>query len=233
MEYCLYMRKKLISVLLVIVFAAGLSVMLYPTVSAWLTAREQTKVIESYTEDIESLDDKQKQDALNAAIEYNSSIMKNAQPFELSEQQLNDYMGLLNLDGTGVMGYISIPKIDCNLPIYHTTAESVLKLGVGHLPGSSLPVGGPGTHCVLSGHRGLPSSELFTYLDEVEIGDRFTLTVLGQVLEYEVDQILTVLPDETGALRIVSDQDYCTLVTCTPYGVNTHRLLVRGNRVNN
>lgn len=225
------MVNKLITAIIVIVFLAGLSIMAYPKVSSLLSAKNQTDVIDGYHENISSLDEEKILAELAAAQAYNSALAKNGQSFSMSDDEREKYLSLLNLDGSGVMGTISIPKIDCNLPIYHGTEESVLRLGSGHLEGSSLPIGGEGSHCVLSGHRGLPSSELFTYLDELEIGDRFTLTVLDITLEYEIDQILTVLPEVTEPLSIEEGKDYCTLVTCTPYGINTHRLLVRGKRV--
>ena len=153
--------------------------------------------------------------------------------YTLSDEQMREYESLLDLSGLGIMGYIEIPEIDCSLPVYHGTEESVLQIAVGHIEWTSLPVGGEGTHCVLSGHRGLPSAKLFTNLDKLEPGDVFLLRILDEVLTYEVDQILIVEPQDTSALQIVKGKDYCTLMTCTPYGVNTHRLLVRGHRIDN
>lgn len=228
------MANKLISFLIAVVFLAGLAVAAYPAVSAFVSSKSQTEVVDGYNESVETLDDEMRIAAWKAAEEYNADLACSVQSFgdDVESDENKRYFGLLDLDGTGVMGTIAIPKIDCSLPIYHGTAESVLKLGAGHMIGSSLPIGGDGSHCVISGHRGLPSAELFTYLDELEIGDRFILQVLGTVLEYEIDSILTVLPDDTDDLLIAEGKDYCTLVTCTPYGINTHRLLVRGSRVN-
>ena len=173
-----------------------------------------------------------KQDAIDAAKAYNEALLSNAGRFTPTEEELNTYKSLLNADSTGMMGYIEIPEIRCELAIYHTVDESVLQVGIGHLEGSSLPVGGSGTHCVLSGHRGLPSAQLFTKLDRLK-GDIFTLHVYDQVLTYEVDQIAIVEPEDYGLLQIEEGQDLCTLFTCTPYGINTHRLLVRGHRIEN
>lgn len=209
----------------------GAGIMLYPSVSGWINYIKQTKVIDSYSQEVEAIDDTSKQQAWDAAAEYNSRLAFIGQSFVLSGEDRKEYNSLLNYGGDGVMGYIDIPKIKVSIAIYHGTDESVLKKGIGHLEGSSLPVGGDSSHCVLSGHRGLPSAKLFTDLNELEIGDRFTLTILGNELIYEIDQVLTVLPDETDPLMITEGEDYCTLVTCTPYGINSHRLLVRGKRV--
>lgn len=225
------MVNRLITILIAIVFLAGLSIAAYPAVSAFLSSERQTGVIDSYHASVDTIDDEKIIAEWAAAEEYNALLAEKGQNFSVGIDESEIYLRLLNLDGSGVMGTVTIPKIDCSLPIYHGTDESVLKLGAGHIKGSSLPVGGKGSHCVISGHRGLPSSELFTYLDELEIGDRFTLEVLDKTLEYEIDSILTVLPDDTEHLMIVDGEDYCTLVTCTPYGINTHRLLVRGSRI--
>ena len=182
---------------------------------------------------MEKMSRKKKQDAIDAAKAYNEALLSNAGRFTPTEEELNTYKSLLNADSTGMMGYIEIPEIRCELAIYHTVEESVLQVGIGHLEGSSLPVGGSGTHCVLSGHRGLPSAQLFTKLDRLKKGDIFTLHVYGQVLTYEVDQIAIVEPEDYGLLQIEEGQDLCTLFTCTPYGINTHRLLVRGHRIEN
>ena len=167
------------------------------------------------------------------AASYNQSLLTRSNTYLLSDEQKAEYDRLLDVSGLGVMGYIEIPEIDVSLPIYHGTGESVLQIAVGHLEWSSLPVGGESTHCVLSGHRGLPSAKLFTNLDKLQEGDTFLLRILNEVLTYEVDQILIVEPQETSALQIEEGKDYCTLVTCTPYGINTHRILVRGHRIEN
>lgn len=212
-----------------IIFLAGLGLMLYPTVSNWLNVRGQSDVISGYSSEVDALDDSQKQECLEAAYAYNRQICF-GQPFKMSDEEREEYNSQLNLDGSGVMGYIDIPKIDCRLPIYHGTGDEVLKIGAGHFEGSSLPVGGESSHCVISGHSGLPSAKLFTDIDTLEIGDEFYLSVLDQTIAYKIDRILIVLPDETQELIIKEGEDYCTLVTCTPYGINSHRLLVRGKR---
>ena len=225
--------KKILPVLLVIViFAAGMGVMLYPTIANYVNSRSQTVAIDNYEEAIRA-NEAYYQELLAQAQAYNERLYQNGGLRLLSEEERAEYEAQLNLGGDGVMGYIEIPEIDCSLPIYHGTEESVLQVAVGHLEWSSLPVGGEGTHCVLSGHRGLPSAKLFTNLDKLAVGDTFLLRVLDEVLTYEVDQILIVEPEQVDALGIVPGEDYCTLVTCTPYGINTHRLLVRGHRVEN
>ena len=228
------MRKKKgnhITILLVLILLVGLSLLLYPSVSDYWNSLHQTKAIATYAEDVANLNQNQYGEIWAAAERYNASLADQDNAYLLSGAQKEEYERLLNVSGLGVMGYIEIPSIDCSLPIYHGTEESVLQIAVGHLEWSSLPVGGESTHCVLSGHRGLPSAKLFTNLDKLQMGDVFLLRVLDEVLTYEVDQILIVEPQETGALQIEEGQDYCTLVTCTPYGINTHRLLVRGHRI--
>ena len=193
----------------------------------------QTRVITDYTEKVAVMDNDKYDEIWNAAYAYNESLLERENTFLLSAEQQKTYEALLDVSGIGIMGYLEIPVIDLTLPIYHGTAESVLQVGIGHLDWTSLPVGGPSSHCVVSGHRGLPSAKLFTDLDRIVVGDLFMLRVLDEVLTYEVDQILIVEPQETYALMIEEDQDLCTLVTCTPYGINTHRMLVRGHRVEN
>lgn len=230
------MKKKssnFITVLLVLILLVGLSLLLYPSVSDYWNSFHQSKAITEYAERVANLDEDQYAEIWDAAADYNASLQDLTNSYHLSDAQEETYKQLLNVSGDGVMGYIEIPSIQCSLPIYHGTAESVLQSAVGHLEWTSLPVGGESTHCVLSGHRGLPSAKLFTNLDKLEVGDVFLLRVLDEVLTYEVDQILIVEPQETAELQIVEGQDYCTLVTCTPYGINTHRLLVRGHRIDN
>ena len=230
------MKKKgnhLITILLVLIFLLGLSLLLYPAVSDYWNSKHQTRAIAVYSEEVSGLDEDQYQALWEAAAAYNASLLERNNAYLLTEEQKAAYEQLLNVSGLGIMGYIESPSIDCSLPIYHGTEESVLQIAIGHLEWTSLPVGGESTHCVLSGHRGLPSAKLFTNLDKLQEGDVFLLRVLDEVLTYEVDQILIVEPQETGALRIVEGEDYCTLVTCTPYGINTHRLLVRGHRIEN
>ena len=185
----------------------------------------------AYAQEVADLNCAEYDRLLEAARDYNARAAQRSNTFALTEAEQEEYQSLLNMDGTGIMGYIEIPNIKLSLPIYHGTEESVLQIAVGHLDWSALPVGGEGTHCVLSGHRGLPSAKLFTNLDQLREGDTFTLRVLDEVLCYEVDQIRIVEPQDTAALLPEPGQDLCTLVTCTPYGVNTHRLLVRGHRI--
>ena len=221
------------TVFLVLLLLAGVSLLLYPSLSDYWNSMHQTRAIASYAETVSQLDTAQYDEMWKAAQDYNRSLAQRETAFALTDEQKAAYESLLDVSGLGVMGYIEIPEIDCSLPIYHGTEESVLQVAVGHLEWSSLPVGGEGTHCVLSGHRGLPSAKLFTNLDKLAVGDTFLLRVLDEVLTYEVDQILIVEPEQVDALGIVPGEDYCTLVTCTPYGINTHRLLVRGHRVEN
>ena len=230
------MKKKkgnFTTLLLILVLLAGLSLLLYPSVSDYWNSFHQTRAIATYAEKVANLNQNQYDEIWAAAESYNASLTDRVNAYLLSDAQKEEYQQLLNVSGLGVMGYIEIPSIDCSLPIYHGTEESVLQIAVGHLEWSCLPVGGESTHCVLSGHRGLPSAKLFTNLDKLREGDIFLLRILDEVLTYEVDQILIVEPQEVGALQIVEGQDYCTLVTCTPYGINTHRLLVRGHRIDN
>ena len=221
------------TVFLVLLLLAGVSLLLYPSLSDYWNSMHQTRAIASYAETVSQLDTAQYDEMWKAAQNYNRSLAQRETAFALTGEQKAAYESLLDVSGLGVMGYIEIPEIDCSLPIYHGTEESVLQVAVGHLEWSNLPVGGEGTHCVLSGHRGLPSAKLFTNLDKLAVGDTFLLRVLDEVLTYEVDQILIVEPEQVDALGIVPGEDYCTLVTCTPYGINTHRLLVRGHRVEN
>ena len=230
------MKKKkgnFITLLLVLILLVGLSLLLYPTVSDYWNSYHQTRAIAAYSEEVANLNQEQYDEIWAAAERYNASLNDRDEAYLLSDAHKEEYERQLDVSGLGIMGYIEIPSIDCSLPIYHGTDESVLQIAVGHLEWSSLPVGGESTHCVLSGHRGLPSAKLFTNLDKLQEGDIFMLRVLDEVLTYEVNQILIVEPQETGALRIEEGKDYCTLVTCTPYGINTHRLLVRGHRIDN
>ena len=227
------MKNKLTTLLLFLVLFVGLSLLLYPTVSDYWNSFTQSRAIASYAEEVANMDEEKYTEIWDAATNYNASLLDRYNAYLLSDEQKTEYEALLNLAGNGVMGYVEIPAIGCSLPIYHGTAESVLQIAVGHLEWTSLPVGGSSTHCVISGHRGLPSAKLFTDLDELAEGDIFMLRVLNEILTYEVDKISIVEPNETENLLIETDKDYCTLVTCTPYGINTHRLLVRGHRIEN
>lgn len=226
------MKKRLPTIILLLVFAVGLALLLYPTFSDYWNSLHQTRAIAAYSEEIAALNEDDYEQLLAAAREYNQKLYESGTHWTLTDEELEEYNSVLSTSTTGIMGYVSIPKIGVTLPIYHGTSDAVLQKGAGHLEGSSLPVGGESTHAVLSSHRGLVSAKLFTDLDQLELGDVFTITVLNETLSYEVDQILIVLPTELDTLTVQEGQDYCTLVTCTPYGINTHRLLVRGHRVN-
>lgn len=223
-------RKHISTIFIILIFLVGLGFISYPTVSNLWNQAHQSRAIATYSKQVEKLDDSENKKMLKAARKYNKSLLKKSDHWKLSKKDKKKYESLLDVSGTGIMGYIEVPKIDCSLPIYHGTDEGALQIAIGHLEGSSLPVGGKNTHCVLSGHRGLPSARLFTDLDQMEEGDIFILNVLGRKLAYEVDQIRVVLPEEMSDLEVIEGKDLCTLVTCTPYGINTHRLLVRGHR---
>ena len=224
------MRKNLSTIILILIFLVGLSVMLYPSVSDAVNRKHQSRAVADYAEKVEQLSDADYQTYFDAADAYNRQLNTTPNAF-YKPDLVSGYAQTLDISGTGIIGYITIPKISVELPIYHGTDEGVLQVAAGHLEGSSLPVGGAETHAVISAHRGLPSAKLFTNLDELEVGDRFTITVLNRVLTYEVDQISIVLPTEIDQLLPTEGMDYVTLMTCTPYGINTHRLLVRGKRV--
>lgn len=226
-------RQTLSTVILILVFFIGLSVMLYPTVSNYINSLTQSRMITGYNNDVSLLNGEEYSKIWKAAEDYNTSLLTNPTRFVPSEEDSNVYNSCLNVGGNGVMGYIEIEKIGVNLPIYHGVSESVLQVGAGHIEGSSLPVGGLGTHCIISGHRGLPSALLFTDLDKLETGDIFLIKVLDETLTYEIEQIQTVEPDQVDSLEIDPQKDLCTLVTCTPYGVNSHRLLITGTRIDN
>ena len=227
------MKNKITTWILVLALLAGLSLLLYPTVSDYWNSLHASQAVATYAEDVKSIDKTQYDALLDAAHAYNESLLARTNDFYLNDEQQAAYDTLLNIGQTGIMGYIEIPVIKLSLPIYHGTSDSVLQIAVGHLDWTSLPVGGVSTHCVLSGHRGLPSAKLFTNLDQMKTGDTFVIRVLDEVLTYEVDQILIVEPNDTSALTVEAGKDLCTLVTCTPYGINSHRLLVRGHRVEN
>ena len=226
------MRKKsstISTIILIIFLLVGLSVMLYPTVSDWWNSKVQTRAVSSYVQTVAQKDDGEIERMLEEARDYNKRLARLSAPFAEFDE-LTDYNDILNLSGTGIMGYITIPVIRAEFPIYHGTSEEVLNIAAGHLEGSSLPVGGVGTHSVISAHRGLPSARLFTDLDKLVVGDTFTITILNDVYTYEVEEIFIVLPDQLDKIALVPEKDYVTLMTCTPYGVNTHRLLVRSHR---
>ena len=230
------MKKHLSTLLLVAVFLLGVCIMLYPTASDYWNSLHQTRAIGAYEDALAGMTRRDYDAAFQQAEDYNRALAALDAPMSeyqsLSDAGM-DYEEILNVNGVGIMGYIDIDAIGVELPIYHGTSPDVLNVAVGHLEGSSLPIGGEGSHCVLSAHRGLPSARLFTDLDQLQEGDTFTITVLDRLLTYEIDQILIVEPEQVDALAITPGEDYCTLVTCTPYGINTHRLLVRGRRVEN
>lgn len=224
--------KKNRTIIMVLFFFMGLLVLLYPSISDFYNQKVQSKVIVDYEALLKDYSKEDYTEFFEAANKYNKKLASYEDPF-LSYKKVKNYKKTINIDGNGMMGYISIDKIKVELPIYHGTSEQVLSVAVGHLQGSSLPVGGLGTHAVLSAHRGLPSTKLFSDLDKLEIGDTFTITVLDQLLTYQVDQIEIVEPHDITNLKIDPEKDYLTLMTCTPYGINTHRMLVRGVRIEN
>ena len=230
------MKRKanhITTIVLVLILLVGLSLLLYPSVSDYWNSFHSSRAISAYAEDVANLDEAQYEEMWSAARAYNRALAERSTNFALSDAQKEEYEKLLDISGVGIMGYLEIPELNMSLPIYHGTEESVLQIAAGHLEWSSLPVGGESSHCVISGHRGLPSAKLFTDLDKLQEGDVLVLRVLDEVLTYEVDQIRVVEPSQVSDLEIVEGSDLCTLVTCTPYGINTHRLLVRGHRIEN
>ncbi len=225
-------KKRLISLILSIACLTGLMMVLYPTVSDVWNQRHSSHSIASYNETVELVDDSAYAAEWQKALSFNAKL-RELKGYDLGEELLAEYYATLDLSGLGILGYVQIPKINVELPIYHGTSEGVLQIAVGHIEWSSLPIGGPSTHCVVSGHRGLASARIFTDLPKLDLGDVFYVRVLNELLTYEVDQIRTVMPNDVEDLKVVEGEDYFTLVTCTPYGINTHRLLVRGHRIEN
>lgn len=225
------MKKRWTNWLLVLALLVGVALMVYPTFADYWNSFHQSRAIASYTQTVATIDNDKYDQMWQDAFAYNEELRHRTNRYYLNEEQMALYNSLLDATGLGIMGYIEIPSIGVSLPVYHTTSEAVLQVAVGHIEGSSLPVGGPSTHSALSGHRGLPSATLFSNLDKVMIGDTFALKILDQTLTYQVDQILIVEPYDLSGLEIIEGQDLCTLVTCTPYGINSHRLLVRGHRI--
>ena len=224
------MKKNKSTIILILVFFVGLSVMLYPTISDYVNQLHQTRAVANYAADVDKLSDADYTAYFEAADAFNAQIAADPDALYFPDR-FPSYESTLDVTGTGIMGYITIEKIGVELPIYHGTSDAVLQVAAGHLQGTSLPVGGASTHAVISAHRGLPSAKLFTNLDQLEVGDTFTITVLDRTLTYEVDNISIILPTETDSLKVSEGKDYITLMTCTPYGINTHRLLVRGRRI--
>lgn len=225
-------KKSISTIILLIILLVGLSVMLYPIIADWWNSKTQSKAIAAYQQKVSELNEEDYERIFAAAHSYNEELAKISNPL-LNYDEVPDYENILDITGTGIMGYISIPQIRVELPIYHGTSEGVLNVAVGHMQGSSLPVGGKTTHAVISAHRGLPSAKLFSDLDKLAAGDTFTITVLNETFTYEVEEIFIVLPDDTENLAIYTDKDYVTLTTCTPYGINSHRLLLRAHRTEN
>lgn len=226
-------NNKISTIILIFILILGLSLLLYPSFSDYWNSFHQSKAIAAYADAASEIDQDKYSEMISEAKAYNEKLLEKRNRWILSDAEKAEYNRILDISGTGVMGYIEIPSIDVALPIYHGVDEDVLQIAIGHLTGSSFPVGGAGTHSVVSGHRGLPSAKLFTDLDQLTKGDLFVMRILDETLTYEVDQIRIVLPNEMDELQIDEEQDYCTLITCTPYGINTHRMLVRGHRVDN
>ena len=231
------MKNRLWGLARLLIILVGVGILVYPSVSEYLFEKNSSVAVSTYDDSIRRMEQAHMDELRSQAEAYNQRLAENNGFSKPALDEYNnpitpeDYWDILNVDGNGMMGYITIPRIHVTIPMYHGTEEEVLQVAIGHLQNTSLPVGGESTHAVLSGHRGLPSKALFTDLDQVQIGDVFYLTVLNETIYYQVDQILTVLPNETDALAITKGEDHVTLVTCTPYGVNSHRLLVRGTRM--
>ena len=226
-------KNRITGILLLVALLAGLSLLLYPFLADYWNSMHQSRAIATYRNAVTELDNNDYEGMLEEAQAYNDALPGNPDRFLPSEEEHQRYENLLSISEDGIIGYVEIPSIHVSLPFYHGTDEDILQVAAGHIEGSSLPVGGEGTHCVISGHRGLPSARLFTDIDQLTEGDIFTLLVLDETLTYEVDQIRIVEPEDISLLGIEEGKVLCTLVTCTPYGVNSHRLLVRGHRVEN
>lgn len=224
------MKSRKSTIILLISFFIGLSVLLYPSISSYWNSKTQSEAIVDYESMLAQYKPEDYTAIFEAADEYNKKLLQLEEPL-LEHNKLSNYHSILNVSSTGMMGYITVPKISQELPVYHGTSDGVLSVAVGHLEGTSLPVGGKSTHSVVSAHRGLPTAVLFTHLDRMEVGDTFYFTILDRTITYEVDEIRIVEPYDTSLIRIVEGKDYCTLLTCTPYGINTQRLLVRGHQV--
>jgi len=228
-----WLKKNGLTLILLFILLVGVGLIAYPTFADWWNSFHQSRAVASYAEAVADMNAEEYEKIIRKAEKYNKKLAESGILWNLDEEQQKEYEEQLNIGTSGIMGYIDIPKINVMLPIYHGIDEAVLQVAIGHIPGTSLPVGGKGSHCVISGHRGLPSARLFTDIDKLVEGDTFTITVLNQTLTYEVDQIRTVEPTDLSDLQIEKGKDYLTLVTCTPYGINTHRLLVRGHRTKN
>jgi len=228
-----WIKKNFVTLLLFLIALIGAGLIAYPSFADWWNSFHQSRAVASYAQAVADMNREEYDEIIKAAEDYNKELAKTGIIWNLDEEQEKKYTSLLNVNETGIMGYIDIPKIKILLPVYHGVDEAVLQVAIGHLSGTSLPVGGKSSHCVVSGHRGLPSAKLFTDIDKLVEGDTWTINVLDRTLTYEVDQIRVVEPTDLSDLQIEKGKDYCTLVTCTPYGINTHRLLVRGHRIEN
>ena len=228
-----WIKRNLLTVVMTAGLVAGITLLLYPSVANYWNTYHSAKTIMNYSETVANMDKEDYKRILKSAREYNDRLAETGMKWMLTDAEREEYNKELAIDDTGIMGFVSIPKFHIRCPIYHGTDEELLQRAIGHLEGSSLPVGGKSTHTLVSGHRGLPSAKLFTDLDKVKEGDTWTITVLNETITYECDQVRIVLPDNLSDLNIEEGKDLCTLITCTPYGVNTHRLLVRGHRVPN
>ena len=228
-----WIRKNLVTVLMASGMILGIFLLVYPSVANYWNSFNQSHAIASYTENVTHMSREEYKSILNDAREYNKRLADTGMRWVMTDTERAEYNSKLKIEGTDVMGFVSIPKFHIRCPIYHGTDEAILQVAVGHLEASSLPVGGKNTHCLISGHRGLPSAKLFTDIAKMKEGDTWTITVLNETLTYECDQIRTVLPDDLTDLQIIEGEDLCTLITCTPYGINSHRLLVRGHRIPN
>ena len=228
-----WLKKNRINLILIGIVLLGMGLIAYPGFADWWNSFHQSRAVASYAESVANLDASKYSEMLAGAEAYNADLAKTGVRWIMTDEQMAEYNRQLAVTDSGIMGYIDIPKIRVTLPIYHGTDDTILQIAIGHIAGTSLPVGGASTHCVVSGHRGLPSARLFTDIDKLVEGDTFTMTVLNRTVTYEVDQIRIVEPTDLSNLQIEEGKDFCTLVTCTPYGINTHRLLVRGHRVAN
>ena len=228
-----WIKEQKVNIILCLVILIGIGLLSYPTVSDWWNSFHQTRAVASYAAAVSQMKTEDYDRLFAEADDYNRKLAGTGMKWSMTDEEIQEYNNVLDISDNGIMGYIDIPRIRQTLPIYHGTDDAVLQVAIGHLAGTSLPVGGDSTHCVVSGHRGLPSARLFTDLDRLTVGDIWTMTVLNRTVTYEVDQIRIVEPEDLSELQIVQGSDYCTLLTCTPYGINTHRLLVRGHMIPN
>jgi len=228
-----WIKEKLFTVILIACMLVGVGLLAYPSIANYWNSFHQTRAIMAYNDAVSDMSTEDYKKILKSARAYNKELASHGMRWVMTDAEKAAYKKELDIGGTGIMGYISIPKFHIRCPIYHGTEESVLQIAIGHLEASSLPIGGKSTHSLVSGHRGLPSARLFTDIDKIKEGDTWTITVLNETITYECDQIRIVLPDDLSDLKIIEGEDLCTLITCTPYGINTHRLLVRGHRVPN